>query len=148
MPFRTERIVEFAETDLAGIVHFSNYFRWMEWAEHAFFRSLDLPLIEKEESIIKGWPRRQVSCQFKKPLRFQDIVIVELAVADITAQAVCYEFSFYKRKEDGQELLVAKGEMTTVCVAFSREEGSLRACSISDTVCKRLKEQLKIEISA
>jgi acyl-CoA thioester hydrolase len=35
--FRITRRVEFSETDMAGIVHFSNFFRYMETAEHAFF---------------------------------------------------------------------------------------------------------------
>ena len=35
-------IVQFSETDMAGIVHFSNFFRFMERTEHAFFRSLGL----------------------------------------------------------------------------------------------------------
>ena len=38
--FTMQRRVEFAETDMAGILHFSNYFRFMESVEHAFFRSL------------------------------------------------------------------------------------------------------------
>ena len=32
-PFRTTRRVEFADTDMAGIVHFANFFRFMEAAE-------------------------------------------------------------------------------------------------------------------
>ena len=36
--FSYEHRVEFFETDLAGIVHFANYYRFMEQAEHAFFR--------------------------------------------------------------------------------------------------------------
>ena len=42
--YRAERTIEFAETDMAGIVHFSNYFRFMEATEHYFFRSLGLHL--------------------------------------------------------------------------------------------------------
>ena len=38
--FKAVRRVEFSETDMAGIVHFSNFFRMMEATEHAFFRSL------------------------------------------------------------------------------------------------------------
>ncbi len=38
--FKLTRRVEFAETDMAGIVHFANFFRMMESTEHAFFRSL------------------------------------------------------------------------------------------------------------
>ena len=33
--FRLVRQVEFSETDMAGIVHYSNFFRYMEAAEHA-----------------------------------------------------------------------------------------------------------------
>ena len=39
--FEIQRHVEFYETDMAGIVHFSNFFRYMETCEHAFVRSLD-----------------------------------------------------------------------------------------------------------
>ena len=40
--FRCRQRVEFADTDMAGIVHFSNFFRYMERAEHEFLRSLGL----------------------------------------------------------------------------------------------------------
>ncbi len=36
--FEWSRLVEFYETDLAGITHFSNFYRWMESAEHDFLR--------------------------------------------------------------------------------------------------------------
>ena len=38
--FKVVRRVEFADTDMAGIVHYSNFFRYMEMAEHGFFRAL------------------------------------------------------------------------------------------------------------
>ena len=38
------RGVEFSDTDMAGIMHFSNFFRFMEAAEHGFFRSLGLSI--------------------------------------------------------------------------------------------------------
>ena len=40
--FKIRRIVEFSDTDMAGIVHHAVYYRYMEAAEHAFFRSLGL----------------------------------------------------------------------------------------------------------
>ena len=55
---RRQRTVEFAETDMAGIVHFSNFFRWMEATEHAFFRSLGFTLHHQElEGRMHGWAR-------------------------------------------------------------------------------------------
>lgn len=40
--FQTSRRVEFCDTDMAGIVHFANFFRYMEAAEHELFRNLGL----------------------------------------------------------------------------------------------------------
>ncbi len=36
--FSITRRVEFHETDMAGIMHFANYFRWMETCETDFYR--------------------------------------------------------------------------------------------------------------
>ncbi len=47
--FTTTCRVEFSDTDMAGIVHFTNFYRWMEYAEHAWFRSLGLKIIEKQQ---------------------------------------------------------------------------------------------------
>ena len=43
--FKLTHRVAFAETDMAGIVHFSNFFRYMENTEHAFYRSLGWSVI-------------------------------------------------------------------------------------------------------
>ena len=40
--FSLTRRVQFSETDMAGIMHFSNFFKMMEEVEHAFFRSVGL----------------------------------------------------------------------------------------------------------
>ena len=37
--FTTTRRVEFGDTDMAGIMHFANFFRFMESAETEFLRS-------------------------------------------------------------------------------------------------------------
>ena len=48
--------VEFADTDMAGIVHFSRFFVYMEMAEHAFWRSLGLSVHGTLDGRIIGWP--------------------------------------------------------------------------------------------
>ena len=45
--FHTQRFVEFSDTDMAGIAHFSAFFRYMESAEHALLRSLGLSVFQK-----------------------------------------------------------------------------------------------------
>ena len=68
--FKLIRRIEFSETDMAGIVHFSNFFRMMESAEHAFFRSLGFSV--HPEGGTTGWPRVSATCDYLRPLRFED----------------------------------------------------------------------------
>ena len=49
-----ERTVEFSETDMAGIVHYSNFFRYMESAEHAFFRALGFSVVAVIQRLINS----------------------------------------------------------------------------------------------
>jgi acyl-CoA thioester hydrolase len=115
--FTQTRIVEFAETDMAGIVHFSNYFRWMESCETAFCRSLDLPLVSFFPGQVTGWPRVNVSCEFHAPFRFGDVVQVQLLVQKVGHKSITYAFQFRKvvAGQAGDEL-AARGSITAVCV--------------------------------
>ena len=54
--FSITRRVEFSETDLAGIMHFTNFYRWMEICEHEFLRSLGLSVDMEDENGRFGWP--------------------------------------------------------------------------------------------
>jgi YbgC/YbaW family acyl-CoA thioester hydrolase len=110
--FAITRTVEFAETDMAGIMHFSNYFYWMEACETAFYRSLGLPLISFVPGEVVGWPRVKVNCQYRAPLRFNDAAEVRLFVGKIGAKSLSYVFQFRKEAQ-----LVAQGEVTVVCVS-------------------------------
>ena len=72
--FRIERRVEFVDTDSAGIVHFSNFFRFMEETEHAFYRSLGFTLYSRDAERTFGWPRVAAECRYKSPLRFGELL--------------------------------------------------------------------------
>ncbi|HLX61815.1 MAG TPA: thioesterase family protein [Planctomycetota bacterium] len=110
------RRVEFSETDLAGIMHFSNFFRYMESAEHDFYRRLGLKLVtECADGSSIGWPRVSATCDYKRPLKFQDEVDVTLKVAKKTEKAITYEFSFTKKGEADE---AAHGALTVVCCSF------------------------------
>ena len=59
--FHTTRRVEFGETDLAGVVHFANFFRYMESAEVEFLRSRGVSVRLKWEGQEIGFPPRSRS---------------------------------------------------------------------------------------
>ncbi|MCZ7644088.1 MAG: acyl-CoA thioesterase [Planctomycetota bacterium] len=112
--FRIVRRVEFAETDAAGIMHFSNYFRFMEAAEHAFFRSLGLTIHPHAAPGAVGWPRVQASCEYRRPLRFEDEVEIHLRVAERREKVLVYDFVFRRLSGGAEE--VAQGRFTVACV--------------------------------
>src|ERR1700712_3585696 len=88
--------VQFSETDAAGVVHFANYFRWMEIVEHAFFRSLGLSVMMSHESLEIGWPRISCGCEFFAPARFEDELTLELRVIKVGGKSLTYEVDFMK----------------------------------------------------
>ena len=120
--FITTRRVEFSETDMADIVHFSNFCRYMEHAEHAFFRSLGRSIVDHDLGV--GWPRVHMNCDFKRPLRFEDQVEIRLLVSAKTSKSISYQFRF--RVADAE---AARGTLTVVCVRRN-EAGEMKAASI------------------
>ncbi len=112
--FRTKRRIKFGETDMAGIVHFSNFFRYMEDAEHEFFRSLGLSGYTRIDGKLIGWPRVRAECAYHAPLAFDEEVDIHLVVRKKTKKTITCDFEFSK----SGTLSVAHGSMTTICVAM------------------------------
>ena len=138
--FKIRHTVQFVETDMAGIVHFSNFFRWMEACETAFYRSLKLPLISFNPGKVVGWPRVNVSCEYRAPLTYGDVVEVRLLVKELRTRAVVYAFEFRKIvRGRPQAKVTARGEITAVCVTNDPESGKMISAPIPLAVRTKLK---------
>jgi 4-hydroxybenzoyl-CoA thioesterase/acyl-CoA thioester hydrolase len=111
--FTTSRRVEFRDTDTAGIVHFSNFFLYMEQAEHAFLRSIGLGVICEIEGQTISWPRVNAECNYQNAIRFEEIIDVHVSVKQIGTKSVSYGFQFFRG-----ETPVATGSVTVVCCLF------------------------------
>ena len=129
--FKLTRRIEFAETDMAGIVHFANFFRMMEATEHAFFRSLGLTIHGHDEAGTTGWPRVSATCDYRAPLRFEDEVEIHLLVAEVRARSIRYQFIF-RKVADGTE--VARGTVAAVCATVDRATGKLVPVPIPERI--------------
>ena len=137
--FTITRRVEFSETDLAGIMHFTNFYRWMEICEHEFLRSLGLSVDMEDENGRFGWPRVKTSCRFKRPLRFEEVVEVKLIVAEIRDRSIRYAFQFWK-EENGEQVKAAVGEAVAACVRFEQATGSMTPIMIPEVVRNQVSE--------
>jgi acyl-CoA thioester hydrolase len=120
------RRVHFYETDAAGIVHFSTFFRYMEEAEHALWRESGLSIFPPEPT--HGWPRVAASFSYLRPLRFEDEFEIRIEVTKISTRSVTYGCRIVCRGE-----AVADGGMTIVCVQRDADQ-TMRATPIPEAI--------------
>ena len=126
---RLKRRVQFYETDTAGIVHFSWFYRYMEEAEHALWREAGLSIAPRDASV--GFPRVAASFDFHRPLRFEDEFEVLIRIAAIGARSIRYTAHLTK---DGTA--VATGSLTIACIA-KRAGTPLRSTPIPPEIAGR-----------
>jgi YbgC/YbaW family acyl-CoA thioester hydrolase len=134
--YKAVRRVEFSETDMAGIVHYSNFFRYMETAEHAFFRSLGFSVVTDKTDPPVGWPRVHAECDYFKPLRFEDEVEIHMLVSEKKAKSLSYVFRF-RLVNGATSVEVARGKLTVVCVTHGAA-GRMEAVPIPKTLAERI----------
>lgn len=126
---RYHRRVQFAETDMAGVVHFSCIARYMEEAEHALWREAGLSISPPDDNV--GYPRVAVSIDFKAPLHFEDEFEVHVRIEAISRRTIRYSHTIRRG-----HTLVATGSMTAACV--QKQPPPMRAVEIPTTVRERL----------
>ena len=135
------RRVEFSDTDMAGIMHFSNFFRFMETAEHAFFRSLGHSVVLTRSGLPLCLPRVHAACDYLAPLFFEDEVRVQLLVQKKSTRSLAYQFRF-RRVGGNSPAEIAHGRLVVVCAA-KQPDGSMRAASLPEAIAEQIQEAPK-----
>ena len=92
--FRTSRRVEFADTDMGGLVHFARYLVFMETAEHEFLRSLGSDAFTTSDGRTIGWPRVEAACQYLSPAHYGDELDISLDEYDSSTGTPTVSVSF------------------------------------------------------
>jgi acyl-CoA thioester hydrolase len=121
--------VQFHETDAAGIVHFSCFFRYMEEAEHALWREAGLSIARRGASV--GFPRVAADFEFHRPLRFEDEFDIAIRIVAIQTKSIRYACSVTRGDER-----IATGTLTIVCVT-RRPGGEMNATAIPSDIADR-----------
>ncbi len=131
--FKTQRKIEFADTDLGGIVHFSRFFVFMETAEHQFLNALGTSVHIVDGGKTIGWPRVKVSCEYAGPARYGDTLDIKVRVLRKGTSSMTYEIEF---EIDGR--LVARGESTSVRCVLGPD---MRSVPIPEELAARIEEE-------
>ena len=129
--FRHNRRVQFAEVDMAGVVHFANYFRYMEETEHAMWRQWGLSVHTLSDGRTVGWPKVAATCEYAAPLKFEDEVDLNLRVTHLGEKSMTYEVEFYLA---GRRACL--GRVASVCCVI--ENGRLTSISVPPELRARL----------
>jgi acyl-CoA thioester hydrolase len=134
--FVYRRRVQFPETDASGLVHFTNFFRYVEEAEHAMWREAGLSISRPESGV--GFPRIAASFDYRRPLHFEDEFDVHLEVAAKTSKTLRYRAVLRK---DGD--VIAEGSLTIVCVRRRAGE-PVRAVDMPAEIASRFEVRASI----
>ena len=127
--YTLRRRVYFYECDGAGIVHFSNYFRYMEEAEHGLWRATGLSIARAELGV--GFPRVAASFEYHRPLRFEDEVDITVRIVSISTRSMKYTCTVTR---DGES--IATGSATIVCVGYQSDK-SMKSVPIPPEMASR-----------
>jgi acyl-CoA thioester hydrolase len=130
--FRSQRRVEFRDTDAAGIAHFSVFFSFMEEVEHEYLRSLGLSVMMRDSSGVLSWPRVAAHCEYQGAVRFENVLDIELTVERVGEKSITYRFAF---SHSGRQ--VAEGRLTAVCCRI--EHGEPLAVPIPEEIAAKLR---------
>lgn len=88
------------ETDQMGIIHHSNYIRWMEEARIDMLNQLGYPYRRFEEM---GYisPVLHAECEYKKSVKFDDEVKIVVSLQDFGKVKFTLRYDIYNMSEGG-----------------------------------------------
>ena len=138
--YTTSRRVEFADTDMAGLIHFVTFYRMMESVEHEFLRSLGTSVMSHDENgRCRGWPRLSAECEFHSPAYFEDELAIAVTVEKLGRSSLTLNYEFRR-----DETRIASGRMKTVCCVVDTG-GKLSSIEIPIDLRNRLEELVESE---
>ncbi|CQR71926.1 Acyl-CoA thioester hydrolase YbgC [Sporomusa ovata DSM 2662] len=110
--------VRFVETDMMGVVHHSNYFRWFEMARVEYLRQVGVLLTDMMADDIV-FPITDVDCKYRASARFDDYILIEAVLAEASKVKLVFTYRVLK-EADGT--LLATGSTQNV---FTNNQGKI-----------------------
>lgn len=108
-------VIRFGDTDPYGVVYFASYFRYCHHGIEEFLRTVGLPPHEQFRNQEEGYglPVVGAACDFLRPMKYGDMLRLEVSVARVKEKAVTFGFHFYPA--NGTDV-VARGHATIVAI--------------------------------
>ena len=114
MRYRIEEYVRWEDIDAAGIINYQAYLRFFALAEAELLRSAGLPYRFLFDTLGLWLPRVHVECDFRRPVRLDDLLAVEAYFSRVGRTSLRLDFQVTRR--DRPDEVVATGRYALVCV--------------------------------
>ena len=114
-PFIFEARVYYEDTDVAGIVYYANYLRFLERARTEWIRTLG---IDQSVLIDEGlaFAVAEVNIKYIKPARFNDLLEIITVVKQAGRASLMFEQ--IARNKEKPELIYCKADVKAVCIVM------------------------------
>ena len=106
MVYKFERKINYYETDKMGVVHHSNYIRFLEEARCQFLDDIGLPYSTIEDSGIMI-PVLGVNCSYKYHVTFNDTLVINLAITEFSGVKMKVNYILTDKKT-GATVMIAE----------------------------------------
>ena len=106
MEFTYKRKINYYETDKMGIVHHSNYIRFLEEARCRWLESIDMPFYVMEENGVTI-PVLGVNCTYKNHVTFGDTILIKPYVKEYSGVRMTIGYEVIE-KETGKTVIIAE----------------------------------------
>ena len=106
MEFTFERKINYYETDKMGVVHHSNYIRYMEEARCSWLENIEMPFSLLEENNITI-PVLGVNCSYKYHVTFGDTIIIKPFVKEYSGVRMTVGYDMQDKKT-GKTVLIGE----------------------------------------
>ena len=116
----TEHRVRYSDTDHFGVVYYARYLDWFEAGRTEILRAKGITYSALEK---KGFfaPVVEVKVTYKKPARYDDIVVLETTIENVGNSSIKFNYKVFDKET--KELLV---EAYTVNVFITRDMKPVR----------------------
>ena len=114
--------VYYEDTDLAGIVYYANYLRFIERARTEWVRTLgvDQTALKRDEGIV--FAVRRVEADYLQPAKFDDELVVETSTLQVTGARIVLQQDVKR----GEEVLFS-AQVTLVALTETGQPSRLPA---------------------
>lgn len=106
MTFEFAREINYYETDRMGVVHHSNYIRFLEEARCDWLKNIDMPFELLEENGITI-PVLEVKCVYKYHVTFGDTIIIKPYAKEYSGVRMAIGYDVIDKKT-GKTVLIAE----------------------------------------